>query len=58
MVTPMMFAPMMKMMTGLNLGEEAPRTVQRLKQAQGMTTRVEVPFEGYWAQDDWDRSEP
>lgn len=32
--------------------------IQRLKRAQGMTTRVEVPFEGYWAQDDWDRSEP
>ena len=28
-----MIAPMMKMMTGLNLGEGAPRTVQRLKQA-------------------------
>lgn len=30
--TPMMIAPLMKMMTGLNFGEEAPNTVQKLKQ--------------------------
>ena len=32
--------------------------IQRLKRAQGLDTRVEVPFEGYWALPDWDRSEP
>ncbi len=32
--------------------------IQRLKRAQGLATKVEVPYEGYWAQDDWDRSEP
>ena len=32
--------------------------MQRLKRAQGLTTVVEVPFEGYWAMADWDRSEP
>ena len=32
--------------------------IQRLKRAQGLTARVEVPFEGYWALPDWDRSEP
>ena len=31
--------------------------VQRLKRAQGLPTRVEVPYEGYWALPDWDRSE-
>ena len=31
--------------------------IQRLKRAQGLTARVEVPFEGYWAAKDWDRSE-
>lgn len=30
--TAMMIAPLMKMMTGLNFGEEAPNTVQKLKQ--------------------------
>ncbi len=32
--------------------------VQRLKRAQGLPAKVEVPFEGYWALPDWDRSEP
>ncbi len=32
--------------------------IQRLKRAQGLEARVEVPFEGYWALPDWDRSEP
>lgn len=32
--------------------------VQRLKRAQGLAARVEIPFEGYWAADGWDRSEP
>ena len=32
--------------------------IQRLKRAQGLEARVEIPFEGYWAMDDWDRSEP
>ena len=32
--------------------------IQRLKRAQGLDTRVEIPFEGYWALPDWDRSEP
>ncbi len=31
--------------------------VQRLKRAQGLTATVEIPFEGYWALPDWDRSE-
>ena len=31
--------------------------IQRLKRAQGLTAKVEVPFEGYWALPDWDRSE-
>ena len=31
--------------------------VQRLKRAQGLTTVVDIPYEGYWALDDWDRSE-
>jgi hypothetical protein len=32
--------------------------IQRLKRAQGLPTRVQIPFEGYWALPDWDRSEP
>jgi hypothetical protein len=32
--------------------------VQRLKKAQGLEPVVEVPFVGYWALADWDRSEP
>jgi hypothetical protein len=32
--------------------------IQRLKRAQGLAARVEVPFEGYWALPGWDRSEP
>ena len=32
--------------------------VQRLKRAQGLTARVEIPYEGYWSAADWDRSEP
>jgi hypothetical protein len=32
--------------------------IQRLKRAQGLQARVEIPFEGYWAMPDWDRSEP
>ncbi len=32
MVTPMMFAPMMKMMTGLNTGEEMTRTIAKIKE--------------------------
>ena len=32
--------------------------IQRLKRAQGLSTRVEIPFEGYWAAEGWDRSEP
>ena len=32
--------------------------IQRLKKAQGLTPRVNIPFEGYWAAADWDRSEP
>ncbi len=31
--------------------------VQRLKRAQGLPTVVEIPYEGYWALPDWDRSE-
>ncbi len=31
MVTPMMFAPMMKMMTGLNTDEEMTRTIENIK---------------------------
>ncbi len=31
MVTPMMFAPMMKMMTGLNTGEEMTKTIANIK---------------------------
>jgi len=32
--------------------------IQRLKRAQGLAAVVEVPFQGYWALPDWDRSEP
>ena len=32
--------------------------IQRIKRAQGLTARVEIPFVGYWAADGWDRSEP
>jgi hypothetical protein len=32
--------------------------IQRLKRAQGLPSRVQIPFEGYWALPDWDRSEP
>ena len=32
--------------------------VQRLKRAQSLTASQEIPFEGYWALPDWDRSEP
>ena len=31
--------------------------IQRLKRAQGLSTCVEVPFQGYWALPHWDRSE-
>jgi hypothetical protein len=32
--------------------------IQRLKRAQGLAARVELPFEGYMALPGWDRSEP
>ena len=32
--------------------------VQRFKKAQGLEPVVEVPFKGYWALPEWDRSEP
>ena len=32
--------------------------IQRLKRAQGLSPRVEIPFEGYFALPTWDRSEP
>jgi hypothetical protein len=32
--------------------------IQRLKRAQGLPARVQIPFEGYWALPGWDRSEP
>ena len=32
--------------------------IQRLKRAQVLDTKVEIPFEGYWALPEWDRSEP
>ena len=32
--------------------------VQRLKRAQGLSARAEIPFEGYFALLGWDRSEP
>ena len=31
--------------------------IQRMKRAQGLATVIEIPFEGYWAMSDWDRSE-
>ena len=31
--------------------------IQRLKRAQGLSTKVDIPFEGYWAMEGWDRSE-
>lgn len=31
--------------------------IQRLKRAQGLPTSVVLPFEGYWALPEWDRSE-
>ena len=31
--------------------------IQRLKKAQGLTAKVDMPFEGYWSAKDWDRSE-
>ncbi|MCE2464969.1 MAG: hypothetical protein J4G01_02650 [Dehalococcoidia bacterium] len=32
--------------------------VQRLKRAQGLEVKVELPREGYWVLEGWDRSEP
>ena len=32
--------------------------IQRLKKAQGLEVRVDIPFVGYHALPDWDRSEP
>ena len=32
--------------------------IQRLKKAQGLEPATEIPFEGYWALPDWDKSEP
>ena len=32
--------------------------IQRLKKAQGLAPVADIPFEGYWALPDWDRSEP
>lgn len=32
--------------------------IQRLKRAQGLIAKVEIPNEGYWAAPGWDRSEP
>ena len=32
--------------------------IQRLKRAQGLAAKVDLPFEGYWALPTWDRSEP
>ena len=32
--------------------------IQRLKRAQGLSTTVHIPSEGYWVLPDWDRSEP
>ena len=31
--------------------------IQRLKRAQGLEAAIDLPFEGYWALPDWDRSE-
>ena len=32
--------------------------IQRMKRAQGLPAVIQIPFEGYWARPDWDRSEP
>ncbi len=32
--------------------------IQRLRKAQELEPVVKIPFEGYWALPDWDRSEP
>ena len=32
--------------------------IQRLKRAQGLEVKVELPKEGYWVLEGWDRSEP
>ena len=32
--------------------------IQRLKRAQGLPVRVEIPRQGYWTDESWDRSEP
>lgn len=32
--------------------------VQRLKRAQGLEVKVDLPREGYWVLEGWDRSEP
>jgi hypothetical protein len=32
--------------------------IQRLKRAQGLEVKVELPREGYWVLEGWDRSEP
>ena len=32
--------------------------IQRLKRAQGLDVEVELPQEGYWTLEGWDRSEP
>ena len=31
--------------------------IQRIKRLLELPTKVEIPYEGYWAQPDWDRSE-
>ena len=32
--------------------------IQRLKRAQGLPAKVQIPDEGYWTLPNWDRSEP
>jgi hypothetical protein len=32
--------------------------IHRLKRAQGLEPKVEIPLEGYWVLPEWDRSEP
>lgn len=32
--------------------------IQRLKKAQGLNAKSNIPFVGYWALDEWDRTEP
>ena len=32
--------------------------IQRLKRAQGLAAKAEIPSEGYWVLSHWDRSEP